>query len=92
MDAFNTLAATVIVSKQPHYQSKSDPKPGLSSDPRPPRPRYQQVPSHEPMDTTTTQVGPELPPRLRTQYSDISTDPEIEPTRTEKVKKHKDKY
>ena len=72
-------------------QGKSDPKPGPSSAPRP---RYQQVPSHEPMDTTTTQVGPELPPRLRAQYSDISSDPEMEPPRAksvEKVKKHKDK-
>ena len=46
------------------------------------------------MDTTTTQLGPELPPRLRTQYSDISSHPEIEPARAktvEKVKKHKDK-
>ena len=46
------------------------------------------------MDTTTTQVDPELPLRLRTQYSDISSDPEIEPHRAkivEKVKKHKDK-
>ena len=46
------------------------------------------------MDTTTTQVGPELPPRLRAQYSDISSDPEMEPPRAksvEKVKKHKDK-
>ena len=46
------------------------------------------------MDTTTTQVGPELPPRLRAQYSNISSDPEMEPPRAksvEKVKKHKDK-
>ena len=106
MDTFNKLAATVTVSKQPQDpsspnpsspqgdQSKSDPKPGLSSAPHPFRPRYQQVPSHEPMDTTTTHVGPELPPRLRAQYSDISSDPEMEPLRTEKavkVKKHKDK-
>ena len=75
-------------------QGKSDPRPGPSSAPSPPRPRYQQVPSHEPMDTTTTQVGPELPPRLRAQHSDISSDPEMEPPRAksvEKVKKHKDK-
>ena len=101
MDAFNKLAATVTVSKHPQDPSstqgdknKSNPKPGPSSAPSPPRPRYQQVPSHEPMDTTTTQVGPELPPRLRTQYSDISSDPEMEPPRPktiEKVKKHKDK-
>ena len=63
-------------------QSKSDPRPSPSSAPSPPRPRYQQVPSHEPMDTTTTQVGLELPPRLRAQYSDISSDPEMEPVRT----------
>ena len=101
MDAFNKLAATVTVSKQSQDpsstqvdQGKSDPRPGLSSASSPPRPRYQQVPSHEPMDTTTTQVGPELPPRLRAQYSDISSDPEMEPPRAksvEKVKKHKDK-
>ena len=75
-------------------QGKSDSRPGPSSAPSPPRPRYQQVPSHEPMDTTTTQVGPELPLRLRTQYSDISSDPEIEPAKAKtvaKVKKHKDK-
>ena len=91
----------MTVSKHPQDPSspqadknKSNPKPGPSSAPSPPRPRYQQVPSHEPMDTTTTQVGPELPPRLRTQYSDISSDPEMEPPRpktVEKVKKHKDK-
>ena len=101
MDAFKKLAATVIVSKQSQDpsstqvdQGKSDPKPGPSSAPSPPRPRYQQVPSHEPMDTTTTQVGPELALRLRTQYSKISSDPEIGPARAktvEKVKKHKDK-
>ena len=34
-------------------------------------------------------MDPELPPRLRTQYSDISSDPEIELVRAEKVK-HKD--
>ena len=69
MDAFNKLAATVTVSKQSQDpsstqvdQGKSDPRPGSSSAPSPPRPRYQQVPSHEPMDTTTTQVGPELLP------------------------------
>ena len=50
-----------------------------------PRPGYPQVPSYEPMDTTTTQVGPELPPRLRAQYLDISSDPEIELVRAEKV-------
>ena len=94
MDACNKLAATVTVSKESQDpsspqgdQSKSDPKPGSSSAPSPPRPRYQQVPSHELMDTTTTQVGPELPPRLRTQYSDISSDPEIKPVRAEKVLK-----
>ena len=94
MDAFNKLAATVTVSKQSQDpsstqgdQSKSDPKPGPSSAPSPPRPRYQQVPSHEPMNTTTTQVGPKLPPRLRTHYSDISSDPEIQRTRAEKVEK-----
>ena len=74
MDAFNKLAATVTVSK--HHQDTSSPqgdqtkshsKPGPSSAPSPPRSRYQQVPSHEPMDTTTAQVGPELPPRLRAQ-------------------------
>ena len=101
MDAFKKLAATVTVSKQSQDpsstqvdQGKSDPRPGPSSASSPPRPRYQQVPSHEPMDTTTTQVGPELPPRLRAQYSDISSDPEMEPPRAksvEKVKKHKDK-
>ena len=98
MDAFNKLAATVTVSKHPQDpstpqgdQSKSNSKPGPSSAPRP---RYQQVPSHEPMDTTTTQVGPELPPWLRTQYSDIYSDPEMElprPKTVEKFKKHKDK-
>ena len=99
MDAFNKLAATVTVSKHPQDprspqgdQTKSHSKPGPSSAPSPPRPRYQQVPSHEPMDTTTAQVGPELPPRLRAQYSDIPSDPEMEPPRAEsveKVKKHK---
>ena len=66
MDAFNKLAATVTVSKYPQDpsfpqgdQSKQNPKPGPSSAPSPPRPRYQQVPSHEPRDITTTQVGPE---------------------------------
>ena len=98
MDTFNKLAATVTVFKHPQDtsspqgdQTKSHSKPGLSSAPRP---RYQQVPSHEPMDTTTAQVGPELPPRLRAQYSDISSYPEMEPPRAksvEKVKKHKDK-
>ena len=98
MDAFNKLAATVTVSKQSQDpsstqvdQGKSDPRPSPGSAPRP---RYQQVPSHEPMDTTTTQVGPELPPRLRAQYSDISSHPEMEPPiakSVEKVKKHKDK-
>ena len=89
MDAFNKLAATVTVSKQSQDpsstqvdQGKSDPRPGPSSAPSPPRPRYQQVPSHEP---TTTQVGPELPPRLRAQYSDISSDPEMEPPRAKSV-------
>ena len=89
----------MIVFKQPQDpssaqgdQSKSDLKPGPSSAPSPRRPKYQQVPSHEPMDTTTTEVGPELPPRLRTQYSDISSDPEIEPTRTEKVKYKSTRY
>ena len=101
MDAFNKLASTVTVSKQSQDpsstqvdQGKSDPRPGPSSAPSPPRPRYQQVPSHETMDTTTTQVGPELPPRLQTQDSDISSDPEMEPPRAksvEKVKKHKAK-
>ena len=101
MDAFNKLAATVTVSKHPQDtsspqgdQTKSHSKPGPSSAPSPPRPRYQEVPSHEPMDTTTAQVGPELPPRLRAQYSDISSDPEMEPPQAksvEKVKKHKDK-
>ena len=97
MDTFNKLAATVTVSKQSQEpsspqgdqskddQSKSHSKPGPSSAPSPPRPRYQQVPSHELMDTTTTQVGPELPPRLRAQYSDISSDPEIEPPRAKSV-------
>ena len=85
MDAFNKLAATVTVSKHSQDpsspqgdQTKSHSKPGPSSAPRP---RYQQVPSHEPMDTTTAQVGPELPPRLWAQYSDISSDPEIDPPR-----------
>ena len=94
MDAFNKL--TVTVSKLPQGpsspqgdQSKSDPKPALSSAPSPPRPRYQQVPSHKPMDTTTTHIGPELPLRLRAQYSDISSDPEMEPVRTEKAEKVK---
>ena len=101
MDAFNKLAATVTVSKQSQDpsstqvdQGKSDSRPGPSSALSPPRPRSQQVPSHEPMDTTTAPVGPELPPRLRAQYSDISSDPEMEPPRAksvEKVKKHKDK-
>ena len=101
MDAFNELAATVTVSKNPQDPSspqgdknKSNPRPGPSSAPSPPRPRYQQVPSHEPMDTTTAQLGPELPPRLRTQYSDISSDPEMDqprPKTIEKVKKHIDK-
>ena len=98
MDAFNTLAPTVTVSKHPQDtsslqgdQTKPHSKPGPSSATRP---RYQQVPSHEPMDTTTAQVGPELHPRLRAQYSDISSDPEMEPPRAKsvkKVKKHKDK-
>ena len=100
MDDFNKLAATVTVSKHPQDpsspqdQTKSHSKLGPSSAPSPTRPRYQQVPSHEPMDTTTAQVGPKLPPRLRAQYSDISSDPEMEPPRAksvEKVKKHKDK-
>ena len=101
MDAFNKLAATVTVSKHPQDpsfpqgdQSKPNPKPGLSLAPSPPRPWYQQVSIHEPMDITTTQVSPVLPPRLRTQYSDISSNPEMEPPRpktVEKVKKHKDK-
>ena len=101
MDAFNKLAATVTVSKHPQDpsspqgdQTKSHSKPGPSSAPSPPRPWYQQVPRHEPMDTTTTQVGPELPPRLRAQYLDISSDPEMEPPRAksvENVKQHKDK-
>ena len=100
MDAFSKLPATVTVSKHPQDpsspqedQTKSHSKPGPNSAPSPPRPRYQQVPSHEPMDTTITQVGPELPPRLRAQYSDISSDPEMEPLRAksvEMVKKHKE--
>ena len=101
MGAFDKLTTTVTVSKHPQDpssphgdQTKSHSKPGLSSAPSPPRPRYQQVPSHEPMDTTTAQVGPELPLRLRAQYLDISSDPKMEPPRVisvEKVKKHKDK-
>ena len=73
MDAFNKLAATVTVSKHPQDtsspqgdQTKSHSKPGPSSAPSPPRPRYQQVPSHEPMDTTTAQVGPDCGPNTRT--------------------------
>ena len=96
MDAFNKLAATVTVSKHPQDpsspqgdQTKSHSKPGPSSAPSPPRPWYQQVPSHEPMDTTTAQVGPELPPRLRAQCSDISSDPEMEPPRAKSEKKLK---
>ena len=72
MDAFNKLAATVTVSKHLQDtsssqgdQTKSHSKPGPSSAPSPLRPRYQQVPGHEPMDTTTAQAGLELPPRLR---------------------------
>ena len=93
MDPLNKLAATVTVSKQSQDpstpkgdQSESNPNPGPSSAPSLPRPRYPQVSSHEPMDTTTTQVGPKLPPRFRTQYSDISSDPEME-SELKKLKK-----
>ena len=48
-------------------------------------------PCHRPMDPKTIQLGPELPPRLRAQYWDVSSVPEIKQDWTEKVKNHKDK-
>ena len=88
------IKLTATVSKTPQGpssqkgdQNKSDPKPGFEL-------RFQSFKtsvsasfSQQPISATNPQVGPELPPRLRTQYSDISSDPDIERFRIEKVKK-----
>ena len=96
MDMFNKLAATVTkptLDPTPllEDQAKADPKPGPSSAPQPslPRPWFQQVQSQEPIDITKHRSGPRSPPRLRAQFSDVSSDPDIEPTKAEKFKNMK---
>ena len=101
MHAFNKLDATITKqTSEPAPQQgvqTTDPKPGPSSAPStapqasPPRSQFQQVPSQKPMDVTHTEMGPELLPTLRIQYSDISSDPDIRPPKPEKAKNYKDK-
>ena len=73
-------------------QTKTDPKLGPSSAPQPspPRLRYQQVPSQEPLDTTNTQVNslPDLVPSIQT-FSQTQTSNHPGLKKLKNVKTHK---